>query len=86
MLLQGNVAVGADGVVYRRTKEEEMILELRMEVKDKEESMEALNARLASMEQEVYGREGDIDIPRRSLKIMSRNKKSLKSLKIKTRK
>ncbi|KAK0607255.1 hypothetical protein LWI29_012192 [Acer saccharum] len=64
-----------DGVVYRRAEEEETIQELRMEVKEKEESMEALKAQLASTEQEVYRRERDIDILRQSLKIMSYDKK-----------
>ncbi|TXG72471.1 hypothetical protein EZV62_001050 [Acer yangbiense] len=64
-----------DGVVYRRAEEEETIQELRMEVKDKEESMEALKAQLTSTEQEVYRRERDIDILRQSLKIMSYDKK-----------
>ncbi|KAH7573136.1 hypothetical protein ACOSP7_006585 [Xanthoceras sorbifolium] len=64
-----------DGVYWRSAEEEEMIKELRMEVKDKEQSIEALKAQLASTEQEVYRRERDIDIVRQSLKIMSCNKK-----------
>ncbi|KAK2643824.1 hypothetical protein Ddye_019019 [Dipteronia dyeriana] len=70
-----------DGVVYRRAEEEETIRELRMEVKDKEESMEALRAQLASTEQEVYRRERDIDILRQSLKITSCNKKPSRAAK-----
>ncbi|KAK3187742.1 hypothetical protein Dsin_027303 [Dipteronia sinensis] len=70
-----------DGVVYRRAEEEETIQELRMEVKDKEESMEALRAQLASTEQEVYRRERDIDILRQSLKIMSCYKKPSRAAK-----
>ncbi|KAK4854760.1 hypothetical protein QYF36_000895 [Acer negundo] len=70
-----------DGVVYRRAEEEETIQELRMEVKDKEESMEALKAQLASTEQEVYRKERDIDILRQSLKIMSCAKKPSRAAK-----
>lgn len=61
--------------MYWRAEEEEMIQELRMEVKDKEETIKALKAKLSSTEQDVYRRERDIDILRQSLKIMNCKKR-----------
>lgn len=64
-----------DGL-YWRAEEEEMIEELRMEVKAKEETIEELKARLASTEREEYKRAREVDILRQSLRIVSSSKPS----------
>lgn len=56
---------------YWRAEEEEMIEVLQGELQAKEETIKALNARLASMEREEYKKEREIDILRQSLRIMS---------------
>ncbi|XP_061976478.1 uncharacterized protein LOC133697744 isoform X2 [Populus nigra] len=67
-----------DGL-YRRA-EEEMIEELRMEVKAKEGCIKELKARLVFVENEEYSRAREVDILRQSLKIMSSRKASSFSL------
>lgn len=62
--------------MYWRAEEEDIILEeLQQELRAKEETIENLQTRLASMEQEKSKREREIDILRQSLKIMSHKKK-----------
>ncbi|KAF7149580.1 hypothetical protein RHSIM_Rhsim02G0049300 [Rhododendron simsii] len=62
--------------LYWRAEEEDIILEeLQQELRAKEETIENLHTRLASMEQEKSKREREIDILRQSLKIMSHKKK-----------
>lgn len=63
-----------DGL-YRRA-EEEMIEELKMEVKAKEGCIKELKARLVFVENEEYSRAREVDILRQSLKIMSSRKAS----------
>ncbi|KAJ0093292.1 hypothetical protein Patl1_25768 [Pistacia atlantica] len=64
-----------DGL-YWKAEEEDMIKELRRELKEKQENTEALKAQLASAEREVHKREREIDILRQSFRIMSCNKKA----------
>nr|XP_043613680.1 golgin subfamily A member 6-like protein 22 [Erigeron canadensis] len=54
---------------------EYLIDELRREVKAKEETIELLQAHIASIEQEQSRREREVDILRQSLRIMSHKKK-----------
>lgn len=65
--------------MYRRA-EEEMIEELKMEVKAKEGCIKELKARLVFVENEEYSRAREVDILRQSLKIMSSRKASSFSL------
>ena len=60
--------------MYWRAEEEDLVEELQQELKTKEEAIEILKARLASMEQEQSKREREVDIVRQSLKIISHNK------------
>ena len=53
-----------------------MIEELKKEVKSKEETIEALKTRLASMEREGYEKEREMDILRQSLRILGSKKKA----------
>ncbi|KDP33362.1 hypothetical protein JCGZ_12911 [Jatropha curcas] len=62
-----------DGL-YWKAEEEEMIEELKMEVKAKEDTIEELKARLALVEREEYKRAREVDILRQSLRIMSSRK------------
>ncbi|GAV70456.1 hypothetical protein CFOL_v3_13954 [Cephalotus follicularis] len=62
-----------DGL-YGRTEEAEMIEELREDIKAKEEMMEVLKSRIATMENQIYKREREIDILKQSLRIMSSKK------------
>lgn len=62
-----------DGL-YWRAEEEEMIEELKMEVKAKEGCIEELKARIVFVENEEYNRAREIDILRQSLRIMSSRK------------
>ncbi|KAL9401290.1 hypothetical protein Peur_005139 [Populus x canadensis] len=64
-----------DGL-YWRAEEEEMIEELKMEVKAKEGCIEELKAQLALAKKEEYNRAREVDILRQSLKIMSSRKAS----------
>ncbi|KAF2285576.1 hypothetical protein GH714_005603 [Hevea brasiliensis] len=59
-----------DGL-YWKAEEEDMIEELKMEVKAKEEIIEELKARLALVEREEYKRAREVDILRQSLRIVS---------------
>ncbi|XP_022761054.1 structural maintenance of chromosomes protein 3-like [Durio zibethinus] len=56
--------------LYWKADEEEMIEELKKEVKSKEETIEALKTRVASMEREGYEREREMDILKQSLRIL----------------
>ncbi|KAH0708281.1 hypothetical protein KY284_009708 [Solanum tuberosum] len=58
-----------------RTEEVELLEELHMELKAKEEVIAHLKEKIASMEKQEVKREREIDILRQSLKIMSYNKK-----------
>ncbi|KAH8500139.1 hypothetical protein H0E87_015397 [Populus deltoides] len=62
-----------DGL-YWRAEEEEMIEELKVEVKAKEGCIEELKAQLALAKKEEYNRAREVDILRQSLKIMSSRK------------
>ena len=57
-----------------------MIEELKEEVKSKEETIEALKTRLASMEREGYEKERERDILRQSLKILASKKAAYNTL------
>lgn len=56
--------------LYQEEKEDIMEA-LRMELKDKEETIEVLKARIATMEEEGVKKEREVDILRQSLRIMS---------------
>ncbi|KAJ6769177.1 GOLGIN FAMILY A PROTEIN [Salix koriyanagi] len=62
-----------DGL-YGRAEGEELIEELKMEVKAKEGCIDDLKAQLASSKKEEYNRAREVDILRQSLKIMSSRK------------
>ncbi|KAJ6321526.1 hypothetical protein OIU77_011572 [Salix suchowensis] len=62
-----------DGL-YGRAEGEELIEELKMEVKAKEDCIDDLKAQLASAKKEEYNRAREVDILRQSLKIMSSRK------------
>ena len=62
-----------DGL-YGKPEGEELIEELKMEVKAKEVCIDDLKARLASAKKEEYNRAREVDILRQSLKIMSSRK------------
>ncbi|KVH91042.1 centrosome-associated protein CEP250-like [Cynara cardunculus var. scolymus] len=57
-----------------REEEEYLTYELRRELKAKEETIELLQAHIASIEQEESRREREVDILRQSLRIMSHKK------------
>lgn len=59
-----------------RVDEEEITDEIQREVKAKEEHIEILQSRLASMEQQESRREREMDILRQSLRIMTHSIKS----------
>ncbi|KAH7856672.1 hypothetical protein Vadar_004072 [Vaccinium darrowii] len=62
--------------LYWRAEEEDIILEeLQQELRSKEEKIENLNTRLASMAQDNSKMEREIDILRQSLKIMTHKNK-----------
>lgn len=65
--------------LYWRAEEEEIIEELRKEVKAKEETIEMLKARIVTMDREEFKKAREIDILRQSLRIMSNNKKTTTS-------
>lgn len=60
-----------------RGKEEEILLELKEELRAKEEKIALLQAKLDSMKQQECKREREIDILRQSLRIMSHRKKAM---------
>ncbi|XVF38112.1 hypothetical protein REPUB_Repub20aG0070300 [Reevesia pubescens] len=62
--------------LYWKAEEEEMIEELKKEVKNKEETIEALKTQIASMEKEGYEREREMDILRQSFRILGTKKKA----------
>ncbi|XP_050216971.1 uncharacterized protein LOC126667888 isoform X2 [Mercurialis annua] len=62
-----------DGL-YWKAEEEEMIEELKMEVKVKDETIAELKAKLVLAEHEEYKRAREVDILRQSLRIMSSKK------------
>lgn len=55
-----------------------MLLELKKELTAKEERIELLQAKLASMEHQESKREREMDILRQSLRIMSHKKRAAK--------
>lgn len=57
--------------LYCRAEEDMIVEELKRELKAKEEIIARLNSKIASMENEQYKREREIDILRQSLRIMS---------------
>lgn len=61
-----------------RTEEVELLEDLHMELKAKEEAIAHLKEKIASMEKQEVKREREIDILRQSLKIMSYKKKKFK--------
>ncbi|KAM7485327.1 hypothetical protein LguiA_001336 [Lonicera macranthoides] len=65
------------GILWRVDEEEKTDdHEIQREVKAKEEQIEILQSRLASMEQQESRREGEMDILRQSLRIMTHSIKS----------
>ncbi|WCJ24162.1 hypothetical protein M5689_006143 [Euphorbia peplus] len=62
-----------DGL-YSKAEEEEIIEQLKMEVKCKDKTMEELKAKLAAVEKEEYKRAREVDILRQSLRIMTSKK------------
>ncbi|KZV15260.1 centrosomal protein of 290 kDa-like [Dorcoceras hygrometricum] len=58
-----------------RDIKEEVLEEQKKELKTKEESIESLQAKLASMEDQEIKRQREVDILRQSLRIMSHGKK-----------
>lgn len=58
-------------------EEEDLIEELREELKVKEETIEVLKAGLAEAKQEETKKEREVDILRQSLRIMSNKKKAM---------
>ncbi|XVE84816.1 hypothetical protein DITRI_Ditri17bG0043200 [Diplodiscus trichospermus] len=67
-----------------KAEEEEMIEELKKELKNKERTIEATKTRLASMEREGYKREREMDILKQSLRILGTKKKASYTTNIKT--
>ncbi|KAE8698078.1 NADP-dependent alkenal double bond reductase P1-like [Hibiscus syriacus] len=57
-------------VIYWKVEEEETIEEMKKELKIKEETIEALRARIASMEKEGFKRKREMDILKQSLRIL----------------
>ncbi|XVE81500.1 hypothetical protein DITRI_Ditri15bG0069500 [Diplodiscus trichospermus] len=66
--------------LYWKAEEEEMIEELKKEVKSKEETIQALKTQLASMEREGYERERELDILRQSLRILGNKKLTISEI------
>ncbi|OMP07675.1 hypothetical protein COLO4_07143 [Corchorus olitorius] len=62
--------------LYWKAEEEEMVEELKKDVKRKEETIEALKTRLASLEREEYERGREMDILKQSLRILDSKKKT----------
>ncbi|KAL4283801.1 hypothetical protein GQ457_16G027250 [Hibiscus cannabinus] len=62
--------------IYWKAEEEEMIEEMKKEVKKKEETIEALRARIASMEKEGFERKREMDILKQSLRILDSKMKA----------
>ncbi|KAK6122937.1 hypothetical protein DH2020_043314 [Rehmannia glutinosa] len=61
-----------------KTEEQEMLVELKRELKAKEEIIEILQSKLAKMEQQESKREREMDILRQSLRIMSHKRRAPK--------
>ncbi|KAH6768406.1 hypothetical protein C2S51_013742 [Perilla frutescens var. frutescens] len=61
-----------------KTEEEDVLLELKQELTTKEERIELLQAKLASMEHQELKREREMDILRQSLRIMSHKRRATK--------
>ncbi|KAL5542468.1 hypothetical protein UlMin_010178 [Ulmus minor] len=62
-----------DGL-YWRAEEEDMAEELKKELQAKDETIRELKSKLASMDQERYKRDREVDILRQSLRIMTSKK------------
>ncbi|KAJ4841161.1 hypothetical protein Tsubulata_016925 [Turnera subulata] len=62
------------GGLYLRAEEEDMIEELKMDLKTKDQTIEKLKARIALAEHEEYKKAREVDILRQSLKIVSSKK------------
>jgi hypothetical protein len=60
-----------NGLYWRAEEDIIIVEELKREMKAKEEIIAGLNSKIASMENEQYKREREIDILRQSLRIMS---------------
>lgn len=60
-----------EGRLCWRPEEEEVVEELKRELRAKEETIEALKSHLASLEQDKHKSERETDILRQSLRIMS---------------
>ncbi|KAE8717545.1 UPF0329 protein [Hibiscus syriacus] len=56
--------------IYWKVEEEDMIEEMKEELKIKEETIEAMRARIASMEKEGFERKREMDILKQSLRIL----------------
>ncbi|KAL3828325.1 hypothetical protein ACJIZ3_017127 [Penstemon smallii] len=79
------IKVELDDLIQRTHQEERMcwetgegyvLMELKKELRAKEENIEVLQAKLASMEHQEFKREREMDILRQSLRIMSYKKKA----------
>ncbi|KAK8518514.1 hypothetical protein V6N13_027982 [Hibiscus sabdariffa] len=62
--------------IYWKAEEEEMMEEMKKELKMKEETIEALRARIASMEKEGFERKREMDILKQSLRILDSKMKA----------
>ncbi|KAK8983764.1 hypothetical protein V6N11_009550 [Hibiscus sabdariffa] len=62
--------------IYWKAEEEEMIEEMKKELKKKEETIEALRARIVSMEKEGFERKREMDILKQSLRILDSKMKA----------
>ncbi|XAR48899.1 hypothetical protein NMG60_11031881 [Bertholletia excelsa] len=65
--------------LFWRGEEEAMVEDLKREVKAKEEIIEILQGRIASMEHEEYKRKREMDLMKQSLRIMTHKKKQTPS-------
>lgn len=59
------------GTLYWRAEEEELMEEVQNELKAKDETIQVLKEKIASMEDEEYKRKRGLDILKQSLRIMS---------------
>lgn len=74
------------GTLYLwRAEEEELMEELQMELKAKDETIQVLKAQIASMEDEEYKKKREMDILRQSWRIMSSNGTSSPTSVVKSR-
>ncbi|KAL4295707.1 hypothetical protein GQ457_12G001620 [Hibiscus cannabinus] len=63
-------------VIYWKTEEEEMMEEMKKELKNKEETIKTLRAQITSMEKEGFKRKREMDILKQSLRILDSRMKA----------